>query len=162
MPTTYTLANSPAEVVQRLLIELAVATDPDLATVLPWAAYFSREPDQGAPESCITVYDTTGQADGRTFPDGESVTHHGFQVRVRSTNARQGWVRADLIRDKFSRSVEANVVAVPASADTPAATYLVHAVVRIGNVIAIGKDKPRTGRNLFTLNALLAGLRQLT
>lgn len=151
-----TLANSPAEIVQWLLIKLGLATDPANTSTQPWPAYSTGEPS--SPDNCITVYDTTGQDFGRSQLDGEVLYHHGFQVRVRASEHPAGWIKANAIRIKLSGGVRQVVVSIPP--DGTKSSYLVYNINRIGPVLTLGKETPQSRRSLFTLNAMLV-VRQL-
>lgn len=137
--------HSPADVVRWLLIQLGIAAEPP---VTPWPAYCSSEPN--FPDDCVTVYDVAGVDDGRLMVTGEAPTHYGVQVRVRATDHATGYAKASEIRDTFAEDVLLETVTI---SDT---TYLVQAMSRIGNVIALGKETPAGRRSLFTCNATVS------
>lgn len=138
------MVHSPAEVIRWLLVALGLGTDPNLA--LAWPIYATNEPNE--PDDCITLYDTTGTQDGRSMVDGELFQHFGFQVRVRSTDHRTGWVKAEAIRQALAKSIYQNLVSRDGS------RYLVWCAAKISMVLVIGKDTPRSKRSLFTVNAV--------
>jgi len=151
VPGSVSLRHSPAEIVRQLLVNALIASDPGDGSSRPtyaWPGYATNEPS--TPDNTITVYDTTGQSDGRTMPDGEAVSHYGVQVRVRSRVHSQGWQMADSIRERLTRGVYGSPVRVDST------DYLVYNFARVGNVIPVGKDAPNTRRSLFTLNAIVA------
>jgi hypothetical protein len=132
------LAHSPADVVRQLLIDLALGT-----AAGTWPVYADGEPD--SPDACITVYTTAGRDQGRVMV-GNLLATYGIQVRVRAARYAEGWVKADSIRETLARSVYQETPRVDGT------LYVVHAIVRIGQVLAIGRDVPKTGRELFTVN----------
>ena len=152
MTVTNTLLHSPADVIRGCLIDLGLGSDPTLDPQAAWPIYVSSEPT--TPDNCLTVYDTQGVEDGSSQLDGELWTHHGFQVRVRSTDHVTGWARANAIRQALAQQVLDNAVAVGTS------HYVIHAAAGIGSVLVLGKDTPTSKRSLFTLNAT-AVLRQV-
>lgn len=139
------MTHAPADVLRWLLIELGAGTDPDANGA--WPIFHSSEP--GAPDNCITTYDTEGTDDGRSMPTGEAMGHDGFQVRVRSTTPKVGWAKASEIQDLLAETVYQDAVVVEGS------NYLVQCAAKIGRVIPLGKD-PTSKRSLFTLNATLS------
>lgn len=141
-----TLLNSPAEIIQSLMIALELGTDPTLED--DWPIYCSAEPD--SPDNCITVYDTTGTNDGRSMIDGELQSHNGFEVRVRSSSHSVGWLRADLIQTTLAMGVNQVTVAVDEN------RYTIPCIARIGDIMALGRNRPTSGHTLFTINAVVA------
>lgn len=137
-----TINHSPADVLRWLLIALGLGTDP--ANGGEWQVYAGNEP--GTPDQVITITDTAGTPQGRLHIDGEVIATFGFQVRVRSKDHPTGWLKADAIRNALAKSVDRTQVTVGGVA------YLVPCVVRIGNVIPLGKESA-SKRSIFTLNA---------
>ena len=142
-----TLTHSAADIVQQMLVDLGVATDPDLDPLQAWPVYASGEP--ATPDQCVTIYDTEGRQHGRLMTDGSIQEHLGFQVRVRSKDHSAGWLRADLIRATIAQDVYLRVVTVSA------VSYLVQCVAMLGNILTLGKESPTSKRSLFTVNATL-------
>jgi hypothetical protein len=140
-------ANSTAEIVRQLLINLNQGTDPALGAQ-PWPVFDSNEPD--SPDNAITVYDTQGQDDGRSSLDGEVWSHPGFQIRVRSLGFSVGWKKASAIRVALATQ------AINVTVTIGTASYWIPNIAKIGQVLRIGKEKPQALRDIFTLNALVA------
>ncbi len=147
------LRHSPAEVVRQLLVDEGLCTDhgPALEAAAPWPAYATNEPDN--PDDCVTVFDTQGQDDGRVMSDGQLQQHYGVQVRVRSASHGPvgGWRKAREIRTGLSKEVYRQDVTVT-DEDGTASRYMVHALTRIGMVLPIGRDKPSSHRDVYTIN----------
>ena len=141
---------SPADISRWALIALGLGSDPD--EVAAWPIFATGEPT--SPDDCITVYDTAGNDDGRAMTSGELFSHYGIQIRVRAVDHETGWVKADSLRTVMSQQVNALLLAVGSS------NYLVHAFTKIGVVLPIGKDAPKSKRSLFTIN-LTAAIRRL-
>ena len=150
---TSQLAHTPADVIAQLLVDGGQGSDPLVLPLGDWPIYVESEPD--SPDSVLTVYTTTGIDDGRTMPDGELQQHYGFQVRIRSRTAKEGYTKAAAIRAFLSEVVKDNRVSLDLS------DYLVLCVSKIGQIMRLGKDTPTTKRSLYTLNATLP-LRQLS
>lgn len=138
-------ANSPAEIISQLLQDLALGVAPQ-ANNTPWQTFDSDEPD--SPDNCITCYDTLGHDDGRSNLDGTLWAHYGVQVRIRSKGFAAGNVKAIAIRAGLA-GVSRRAVHIGTAA------YWVPVVANIGQVISLGKNKPETMRNLFTINLTL-------
>lgn len=143
MPTN-SLTNSPADIVAYLLAELGAGSLPTANT--SWPIYAGGEPD--LPDNCITVYDTEGSDHGRNMVTGEVMGHQGIQIRVRANTHNVGWARADLL-SSYLADVRQRTVSISGVA------YTVACFARIGDVIAIGRDRPQGSRRVFTLNALV-------
>lgn len=152
-----TLGHSPSEVVRQLLVDLGLGVDGTWAaneyTGAAWPVSAGGELDK--PDNTITVYDTTGRGLGRGMAGGELNQNFGFQVRVRGTTHRVGWVKADSIQRTLAEGVSKRQVNVAADATTPAGRYLVWCVSQVGQVLPIGTEVPKSKRKLFTLNALV-------
>jgi hypothetical protein len=148
MPVSF--PDSPANVIRWLLVALGVGSDPTVQPLGAWPIYQSDEPS--SPDSVMTVYDTQGQLDGREMIAGQTLDHFGFQVRFRGPTpigaTDPTWAQADLTRRTFAEVVKGNLVRIGGNA------YTVWCVVKIGQVIPLGKENPASRRKLFTLNAL--------
>lgn len=139
MPNT--LAHSPANIVQQLLISLGIGNDPETSNL--WPVYVSSEPD--APDNVITIYVTQGSGGGRLMT-GELFGLYGFQVRIRSATHPIGWAKADEIQTALAESVYDETVHVGA------VSYLVNCISQVGDILDLGKDAT-SKRSVFTLNA---------
>ena len=147
------LTHAPSAVVRQLVIDLALATDRTADPEGAWPAFATSEPDR--PDSVITVYDTVGRDQGRLNGSGDALDQPGVQVRVRATNHPDGHAKASAIR--------AGLLGVYDQAVTVGANqYLVHAVTRVRQVAALGRDVPSaSGRRVLTFDATVC-LKQLT
>jgi hypothetical protein len=137
------LTHSPADVLRWALVQMGAGADPTELPLGGWPVYCAGEPD--APDHCLTVYDTTPQADGRAMPTGETFQHYGIQVRVRSSTHAEGWAKADLLRRTLDEDVYDEFVRVGAHA------YLVKSVSGT-QLLTLGRNAPSTSRFVFTIN----------
>lgn len=112
-----------------------------------WPVFATNEPSD--PDNCITVYDATGENNGRTMPDGEQQTKHAFQVRVRAVTHAVGFAKANAIAIALDEDVYQETVHVDST------TYLVHAVSQRGDILSLGKGNTADRRSLFTINGLV-------
>lgn len=135
-------ANTAAEVMRQLLIDIGQGNDGGTS----WPVFDSNEPN--APDNVITCYDTQGIDDGRSNLDGTLWAHLGVQIRVRSMGVAVGRTKANAVRKALSEAIRRTVW-------IGTAQYWVSNVARIGQVLALGKEKPDSNRNIFTLNVLL-------
>lgn len=148
------MVHSAADVVAHLLVDLGLATGPGPGAA--WPVHVTNEPD--LPDDCITVYKTEGRSPGRLMFTGETVMYPGVQVRVRSARPDTGWVKADAIRVALSESVYQRTVHM--TIDGTHYHYLVHCLHEVGDVIHAGVDRPRSERDIHTVNVLV-DLKQL-
>ncbi len=148
------LLDPPDKIIRRLMVDLGVATMP-AATPGAWPAYFGKEPP--TPDDCITVRVTDAPGSARAMPTGEMLGPYGFQVRVRSSDGAEGWVKADSIQAAF-QDVLRRVVYIGSGASRR--DYFIQAIVQVGNVIPLGTE-PTSQRSLHTFNATV-NIRQLS
>lgn len=141
------MTHSPAEVVRAVLLEKALGSSPDLAPLQAWPIYVGGEP--GSPDSVITVYGTAGVDHGREIVEGEVTGPYGFQIRLRSNDYPTGRDKIETIWDTLSQST----YRVPVSVGSQ--DYFVHAIVRFGDILELGKESPNSKRSLFTFNAMI-------
>lgn len=150
------LANSPAAVIRRLLVNKGMGSDPPVADTAAgkgsWPIYYSYMGDK-SPDSAIAVYDSEGHLQGRVMIDGETQERHGLQIIVRGAGHDAAYAKARAIADLLDRNVYQNTVSIGAH------RYTVQSVGRTSDVLAMGKE-PGTKRSLFSINAT-ATLRQV-
>jgi hypothetical protein len=79
---------------------------------------------------------------------GEQQEVHGFQVRVRSTRQDVGYRRAR------QTAVSLDAVTYRTVTVSGGVIYLVNNVLRTGDVIFLGKQKPESSRYVHVFNAL--------
>ena len=95
---TTLVSSTAAHVLALLLIEnLSIGTLPSDEDDNP--VFISHEPNN--PNTCITVYDTTGITEIRSMR-GDVVTHHGVQVRVRNKSYLTAWQLINEINVAFA------------------------------------------------------------
>lgn len=145
------MTHSAADLTRWYLVAGGTGTDPHDGAA--WPAYAGREP--AAPDDALTVYDTDGLDHGRSMPTGEILGSQGVQVRVRSTDHRTGYSKAEEVRAALAAAYQ-EVVAPPGDPER----YLVHCFSRIGDVIPLGRE-PGSSRYVFTVNAVTP-VRQLS
>lgn len=135
--------NSPSRILQQFMIADGLFTDPvDMAD---FPLFKSHMPDK--PDDAGTVYDTAGVKDGRLLTDGFVIIHYGFQVRVRSKDHDEGWVKISAVEKRMETVVGSTVVIAPL-------TYTLQNISQSGSVLSLGREKNTQRRNLFTVNFL--------
>lgn len=140
------LSHSPAQIIARLLATLGVGVTG--GTVGDWPIYVSDEPN--SPDNAITLYDTSGQNDGRSMIDGEVQEHPGVEVRIRSSTHEIGFAKAAVIAEILAMTIYQNTVVISTN------QYLVHSITRKGTINYLGRENPTSKRQLFTINCLAA------
>lgn len=129
------LNHQPGYVIQHLLIDLALGTNPLLGE--DWATYYSVLPD--TPENAIVVLDASPQSDGRSHPTGEYLWHYNFGVRVRAETQPKGYTKAKAIFDQFETTKRQLVQFGPD-------TYRVEAIHLTSTVRSVGREGASTRR----------------
>lgn len=152
--------NSPAEIVQALLVLLNLATLPprnSLASNRDWPVFATVEPNE--PDNCLTVYDTSNQYDGRSMKTGENWVHYGVQVRVRGVDHPTAYQKAYTIYQALLQNVGGqngpSAVAISSNPSVNSNNYLIGSLVKVRGPYSLGQDTPKSKRRLFTINALL-------
>lgn len=141
------LLHSPAEIVATALLLEGTGTSP-LMDNEDWQIHYSDEPD--LPDNVITVYDTTGKADGSSMHDGYVWEHQGIMVRIRASTHRIGWRKADEVRETLARGIYYETITLNAS------TYKLVCVGDVGSIVPNGKEAPNSARRVFSINCTVA------
>lgn len=147
------LNDDSAAIIRKLLVNLTVATNPDVGG--SWPAYYSHLPN--TPDNAICVYETGGIVEGRTHTDGQTQEQYGFQVMVRSlggTPAEVDLGRAQLkaISDALDAVRRATVYLPLTNSPGMFSKYLVHAVTRKSSLLSLGRESPTTTRRRYSGN----------
>lgn len=138
------LDHSPADVLTSILIELGIGTEKSENT--DWPIVPNYEPN--APDNVITIYDTEGRLRARRQIDGQQMTQHGIQVRVRGNQPTTLYVKANDITTALDSSINTYTVTLDSS------TYCVQSIGRIGDIVHVGKDE-ESKNTIVTINALM-------
>ncbi len=141
------LQHSPADILARAMIALAMGSDPTEEPLDDWPVYVNSEPK--LPDNCLTVYDTSPKYDGRSMIDGETWQHYGIQVRIRATTFEVALLRAEFIRVDLNETLYDETVIIAGT------EYLIHCASST-NLLRLGADSPNSKRQLFTVNAALS------
>ena len=145
------LAHSPSEIIQNLIVDLGLGVLPSAGG--SWPVYRASIPD--APDNVITVIRTAGRLQGRRQPTGETIEHYGIQITIRGTTPTIGDTKARAIADAFDTSVLRDSVTISSN------VYVVQAITRASGPIPLGDESPESKRQIFTLN-ITASIRQET
>lgn len=139
------LDHQPAFIVRKLLIALGLGTEPALNNT-NWPIQDTVEPD--APDNTITVYDTSGRKQTRTMNEGRVFELHGIQLRIRGINSGVGYAKARTLAVALDESVYQNMVTIGSS------QYTIQNISRVGDVLNLGLEVPKSKRHIFTINAM--------
>lgn len=145
------MTDSPADVLQHYLVVRSLATLGGAGGT--WPVFSNGEPN--APDNCITIYDTDGLENGRPMIDGGDVGPMGIQVRVRAVNHATGWAKINAIKENLESSNPAVGPYHYGPLTVNARSYRIQCVVKIQDVIPLGKMVPQSRLSLFTFNALI-------
>ncbi len=157
------LTHSPADVLRHALVNAGSALSP--VVTLPsaggaWPIFVDAEPDK--PDSCITIYNTVGIINARSMIDGEMYEHQGIQVRVRDANSQEAYRETKVLANALDETILLDQVVIGYTTTsggittTGDATYTLYAVSRKGGILSLGKESPKSKRNLYTINAIMA------
>lgn len=146
------LTNSPADVLRYALIAAGGGSLPSSGNAWPIAAW--QESD--LPDNFITLYDTSGNIDGRFQNNGAVQEHPGIQIRVRALNPSDGNTKIRDLLDIIDLQIRETLVTCNHPVGTGVSMYLIHNVSRKGTVLSLGKDTPTTKRALFTVNLTIS------
>jgi len=139
------LRHPPSKIIRQLLVDYDLCTDPDDG-VGPWPCYVGFLADK--PDSALAIYDTQGPIQGRTHTDGEVQGPFGLQVKVRSDDNGDGYLKAKNVLRCFDEFVLRDTVVIGTT------SYLVQAITRTSDVISMGAEAPTSRRRLFSANAV--------
>lgn len=148
---TGALTHSAAVIIQQLLIDLGLGTDPGDDD--DWPVYAYRAPD--TPDEMISVHNTTGIHQGRLQINGEVVERYGFNIAIRDNVPETGYEKARAIAVALDESVNLRTVTITEVVGTATQAYTVYSISRASGPIDAGRE-PTSGRNLFTINATVA------
>jgi hypothetical protein len=135
--------HSTAQIIQKMLVDMGHGTLPTSRGAWPIARY--KEMDR--PDNVLTIYNTSGRDYGRRHRDGKRSQTKGFQVRVRSEDQDDGYIKLQTIQLAMD-AVHMRQVNVEDS------SYVVQTITTTGPPLSIGEDVPKSKRSIHTLNGL--------
>lgn len=137
-------AHSPADILRHALVGAGVATLPSAAGA--WPCYVGHLPADAA-DNALCVYDTTGRRDGRLM-SGQSITHPGWQVKVRAKDHPTAWAKAGEVKTALDAIHNLAVAIAPEN-------YTVAAVTQTTDVLTLGQEQDARRREQVTVNGTL-------
>lgn len=148
------MKHSPSSILAEFLTTASGSLLSKPSEKVAWPVYISFMPDGGnVPADCAAIYDTPGIKDGRLMKTGETIKHHGLQLRIRSTDYEAGWKMAEDIAAELDTVRNARVT-MPGDSGVGDTEYKLQNVSRASSTVPLGKE-PGTDRYLFTANFLL-------
>ena len=144
--------HSPARVIRKYLLDVLEGVR--VEGTEDWPIFVSSLDDtEETPDQAICVYDTAGILDGKSMKSGETYTHYGISIRVRSIDFDLGWKKTKQLFEVLSEAQGELVV-------LDAAAYRIRAVSLTSGIITLGESETR-GRRNWTLNAITSIINQL-
>ena len=141
--------HSPADILRAALIEGGMGALPS-GTLSPrvalWPIYAGHLPD--VPDNALCVYDTSGQKDGRDYRTGQTITHPGFQIRLRTTDAATGWAKVRTLL-RFLDTIKRQVITLGDD------RYRIDAITQTGTPLALGQEPDAKRREAITINGTM-------
>lgn len=135
------IEHSGPEIIQSLLVDLKLGTDP--GDELPWPAFIGLPND---PSEAIGVFDFPLPTQGRIQKTGETISFDGIQIRVRSNSYVSGQRLMHQIRTKLD-TVRRKEISVDHN------RYEISGVHQMRSPAFIGEDE--NDRKNFTLDCLM-------
>jgi hypothetical protein len=136
------LNHSQAQVINQLLINLGLCSDP--LDEEDWPCYFSHMPD--TPDTAICVYNTECRQFGHDQFTGVTQEHNGIMIVVRGTSQTAARRRAKIIANRLDRVDRVSVL-------VETDVYIVDSVIRFSDVIDNGPERATSLRRKFSYNA---------
>lgn len=140
-----TMTHSPARVLAKLLVDLGVGGDPEASPLPAWPVGWGQE--RSDPDNVITCRGAAADLQSRD-QFGTQQQREGVTVRVRSGTEGAGQTKGAAVQAALD-AVDLRPVTVGGS------TYRVWSVHRTSGLLHLGKDKPGSHRDVFTLNVLV-------
>ncbi len=142
------LLTSPAFILASYVIAEGIGSMTDPVDNSDWPLYVSYTPDNDDVKTDLGVmYDTSPLKDGR-ISEGEVINHFGIQLKIRTDNHVQGYVKAEEIANALDEVLNDSII-------INSNEYLIHNVSRQGAPISLGVEKGTKNRRLFTVNFLV-------
>lgn len=116
--------------------------DPAVGGAL-WPLYIGDMPD--SPDKSAVVMDTAAKQDGRMMNTGESITHQGVQLVLRSSSHEEGAAKAAALA-AWADGLYGEAVTIDAT------VYTIQNASRRGSPIFVGQDEGDHARWLWSLN----------
>jgi hypothetical protein len=144
--------HSPAEIRARSIIDAGVASDPasDKEVLDDWPAFIGTMME--SPDNQIATYNTQGLTQGRDMRGGRMSTFPGIQFKVRGSDYGDGYRKAEAIVEHLDGIKREELYI---TEDGTNYFYVIHSVIRVGDILDIGADPSGRRRNQFTINAVV-------
>ncbi len=142
------LTTTPAFILASYIIanNIGVMTEPDDG--LDWPLHVAYMPDSiTVKNDAGALYDTPGLKDGRLM-EGQVISHHGLQLKIRSTDHITGWSKIEAIDSSLSAVQNDNII-------INANEFQINNIKRVGDIISLGRERGSKGRMFFTTNYLI-------
>jgi len=95
------LDHSPAQIISQLLKDKGFVTDPSQNQ--DWPIFVSTMPDGvGTPDKAVAIYDVTGIKETSIQRTGETLVHHGINIRARDIDYNSVWKKTKDLFDYLS------------------------------------------------------------
>lgn len=133
------LTHRASKIVQQLIVDLTFGSLPSADSA--WPVVPDIEPD--SPDNVITVYNIEPDLLGNDMLTASQVERDRVQIRVRSNDRKTQKAR------ELAEELE-KVIGQTVTVDSQG--YLINMVLRESGPLYLGKDKPQSGRFLFTIN----------
>ena len=135
---------TPATIIQNILIEEGIASDPDNTVVGDLPCYYSLMPND--PDNVFAAFDTMGYKRGRLML-GKSVIQDGYQLRIRHLDPALAYTYITAAAELLEGLTEHLVMV----GDD---IYTVHGITRMPP-IPLGTEAEGRRRTEFTVNGLI-------
>ena len=140
------ISDSPASILSAYLIEtLGLFKDP-ANSPSDWPLFISSLPDgTNLPNNVASIYDRTGDTDGRIMSSVKTIVHYGIQIVLRVVNYSDGWTMGTAILEAFETVNQE-------FQDVSGKTYIIENITRTTQLTPTGVESGSKRRDLFSLN----------
>ena len=147
------LPDQQDRILQKLLIDLGLATDGENNPLQAWPCFVGLMPDDDSiPDNCITATATAGRPHGKVAT-GLNFEKFGVQLKFRSAGPSDGFVKASVVLRDLCL-VRNMTVSIAQTAGTATNNYNIQGVMPNGTVVRLGPDQ--TNRTYsWSLNLLM-------
>lgn len=144
------LLNSPSSVAAEYITSvLQLLTEPN--TKEAWPLYIGHMPDnKNVRDDAGSIKDSPGTLDGKDMRSGEVYQHFGLQIRIRSTDYEEGWIKVANVAAGLDGIQSGTSIIVNGT------TYSFWNFSRTSTVIDLGREETGKRRERFAVNFVLA------
>jgi hypothetical protein len=138
------LEESPAAILATYIRDtLGLASDPESSG--EWPLYVNFIPYEV--DEVLAIYDTTGIYDGRLMSTNEEVNHYGIQIRIRSKDYTEGYLKLKQLVAALNQTIRQTVT-------RNEEVFFIQNLTQVSSIVRIGVEEEPRRRIESTVNFL--------